>query len=246
MIRQRVSVARVTRSLHGVLQVSPQIGRWFTAAEDAPGGPAVAILLHGLWTRRFGRDPTIIGRLVALNGVTMEVVGVMPPSFAFPDSRVGVWVPEPLTRAAGFGLFTHVAVARCARACRSLMRNDLDAVISDLPQLFPGSPLALSLARDREPLRSVAITLKEATVGQVERALWVLLGSVGVVLLVACQRREPASCPIRGAAPRGRGPAGAWGRARGDYPVLGLRARFSRSAAPCSALRWGGWPSVSW
>ena len=62
---ERVSVARVTRSLHGVLQVSPQIGRWFTAAEDAPGGPAVAILSHGLWTRRFGRDPTIIGRSVA-------------------------------------------------------------------------------------------------------------------------------------------------------------------------------------
>jgi putative ABC transport system permease protein len=184
---ERVAIARVTRSLHGVLQVSPQIGRWFTADEDAPGGPPVAILSHGLWSRRFARDPTIVGRTIALNGVSMEVVGVMPPSFAFPDSRVGVWLPEPLIRAAGFGLFTHGAVARLRdRATIADARNDLDALIAGLPQTFPGSTLALSLARGSEPMRSMAISLKEATVGDVARALWILMGSVGVVLLVAC------------------------------------------------------------
>jgi putative ABC transport system permease protein len=184
---ERVSVARVTRSLHGVLQVSPQLGRWFTAEEDAPGGPQVAVLSHGLWSRRFARDPTMVGRTVALNGTSMEVVGVMPPSFAFPDSRVAVWMPEPLTRAAGFGLFTHGAVARLRDgATIADARNDLDAIIASLPQSFPGSALALSLARGSEPMRSLAISLKEATVGDVERALWILMGSVGVVLLVAC------------------------------------------------------------
>ncbi len=184
---ERVAVARVTRSLHGVLQVSPQVGRWFTADEDAPGGPPVAILSHGLWSRRFARDPTIIGRSLSMNGVSMEIVGVMPPSFAFPDSRVGAWIPEPLTRTAGFGLFTHVAVARLRDGVTLAdARNDMDAIINDLPQSFPGATLALSLARGTEPMRSLAITLKEATVGHVERALWILLGSVGVVLLVAC------------------------------------------------------------
>jgi putative ABC transport system permease protein len=122
-----------------------------------------------------------------LNGVSTEIVGVMPASFAFPDSRVGVLIPEPLTRAAGFGLFTHFAVARLRDGVSvEAARNDMDALINELPQTFPGSTLALSLARDRTPMRSVAITLKEATVGQVERALWILLASVGVVLLVAC------------------------------------------------------------
>ena len=184
---ERVAVARVTRSLHGVLQVSPQIGRWFTADEDTSGGPQVAILSHGLWSRRFARDPTIVGRTIALNGASMAVVGVMPRSFAFPDSRVVVWMPEPLTRAAGFGLFTHGAVARLRDgATIADARNDLDALIAGLPQTFPGSTLALSLARGSEPMRSTAISLKEATVGEVERALWILMGSVGVVLLVAC------------------------------------------------------------
>ena len=184
---ERVAVARVTRSLHGVLQVAPQLGRWFTTDEDVPGGPAVAILSHGLWSRRFARDPTIIGRSVALNGVPMEIVGVMPPSFAFPNSRIGVWMPEPLTRSAGFGLFTHGAIARLRDgAAIADARTDMDAIVAGLPQSFPGSTLALSLARDREPMRSGAITLKEATVGDVERALWILLGAVGVVLLVAC------------------------------------------------------------
>jgi predicted permease len=184
---ERVAVARVTRSLQGVLQVAPHLGRWFTADEDTPGARQVAILSHGFWSRRFARDPTIVGRTIALNGVSMEVVGVMPPSFTFPDSRVAVWMPEPLTRAAGFGLFTHEAVARL-RAGTTIAdaRNDLDALIAGLPQTFPGSTLALSLARGSEPMRSIAISLKEATVGDVERALWILMGSVGVVLLVAC------------------------------------------------------------
>ena len=184
---ERVAVARVTRSLYAVLQVSPQIGRWFTADEDTPGGPQVAILSHGLWSRRFARDPTILGRTISLNGVSMAVVGVMPPSFAFPDSRVAVWVPEPLTRAAGFGLFTHGAVARLRDgATIADARNDLDAVIAGLPQSYPGATLALSLARGSVPMRSIAISLKEAMVGEVERPLWILMGSVGVVLLVAC------------------------------------------------------------
>jgi MacB-like periplasmic core domain len=108
---------------------------------------AVAILSHGLWSRRFGSDPTIIGRSVSLNGVPMDIVGVMPPSFAFPDSRVGVWIPEPLTRSAGFGLFTHVAIARLRDgASIADARTDMDAIIAGLPQSFPCRPTTSILA----------------------------------------------------------------------------------------------------
>src|SRR5207245_4230839 len=99
---ERLRVARVTTTLAPVMRVWPAQGRWFTDAEGVPGAPPVAVLSHGLWVRRYGGDPGILGRSVTLNGVPREVIGVMPASYAFPDSRVDVWIPEQLTRAAGF------------------------------------------------------------------------------------------------------------------------------------------------
>lgn len=74
---ERIWATRATRSLVSVLRVSPAIGRWFTEAEEAPGTPPVAVLSHGLWTRRFGADPAIVGQSITLNGVPTEVVLVI-------------------------------------------------------------------------------------------------------------------------------------------------------------------------
>jgi predicted permease len=184
---ERIAAARVTQSLNSVLRVPPHIGRWFTAGEDAPGGPPVAILSHGMWERRFARDPAVIGQSVGVNGVATEIIGVMPAGFSFPNSRAALWIPQQLTRAAGFGLITHTAVARLRdEVTLDAARADMDALIADLPRSFPESTLALSLALDKDRMRSTAVSLKEATVGQVERAIWILFGAVGVVLLVAC------------------------------------------------------------
>ena len=144
----------------------------------------VAVVSHGFWMRRYGGGPRVISRTVTLSGVPTEIVGVMPRLYAFPDPRVDVWIPGQVTRATGFGLFTHTGVARLrGRATVADARAELNGLIADLPQAYPSSPLAVSLAEER--LLSMAITLKEATVGSVARALWILLASVSVVLLVA-------------------------------------------------------------
>jgi len=135
--------------------------------------------------RRYGGDPRILGRSVMLSGVPTGIVGVMPAAFAFPDARVDLWMPDQSTRATGFGVFSHAGVARLRDgATIAGTRAELTGLIADLPQAYPGVPMALTFA-NKFKLMSTAITLKEAIVGRVARALWILLASVGIVLLVA-------------------------------------------------------------
>src|SRR5438876_1747949 len=112
---ERIRVARVTTTLAPVLRVWPTLGRWFTEEEAVPGARRVAVLSHGLWIRRYGGDPGIFGRPVILGGLPVEVIGVMPAAYAFPDSRVDVWMPEPITRLMGFGIWSYRGVARARR-----------------------------------------------------------------------------------------------------------------------------------
>ena len=111
---ERIRVSYVTSSLASVLRVPPRIGRWFTDAEATPGAAPTALLSYRLWMRRYGGDPSIVGRPVLLNGVPTEVAGVMPPPFAFPTADIDVWHAEPLTRRMEWDTFGHSGVARQA------------------------------------------------------------------------------------------------------------------------------------
>jgi putative ABC transport system permease protein len=183
---ERIHVGRVTPSLASVLRVSPAVGRWFTEQEGAPGAPLLAVLSHALWARRFGADASIIGRPVMLGGSQIEVIGVMPASFAFPDQRVDAYTAVQIARSMGFGLWGYSGVARLHDgATVTEARAELNGLIHDLPQAFPGDRSAAGNG-DEIQLFSVATTLIEATIGSVARRLWILLASVGVVLLIAC------------------------------------------------------------
>ncbi len=182
---ERVRAARATPSLAAVLRVSPVVGRWFSGQEGEPGAARAAVLSHGLWTRRFRRDPNVLGRPVMLSGEPATIVGVMPASFAFPDRNVDVWITEPVTRAAGFGLWGYNGVARLRSGITvDDARAELSALIKDLPTAFPNDALAAGNVESH--LIFSGRTLKDATVGNVQRALWMLLAAVIVVLLVAC------------------------------------------------------------
>src|SRR4029453_17401161 len=147
---ERIRMAYVTPSLQSVLQVAPARGRWFSDREGLPGAVRTAVLSHGFWMRRFGGDPAIVGRSGVLDGVPTEIIGVMPPSFAFPDTRTDCWMAEQATPAAGFGLFTHQSVARLRDGVTlDQARAEMTGLMSDLSQAFPESSLAQSLARDK-------------------------------------------------------------------------------------------------
>ena len=184
---ERVRLARTTASLASVLGVPPEEGRWFTHDEDVPGAPQVAVVSHGLWMRRYGGHPSAVGQSLILDGVPTEIVGIMPPSFAFPDPSIDVWVPSQMSPAVGFGLpFSQQGVARLRHGTElSQLRAELDAIIRNLPNVFADDPGVLSNA-GVGGLSSAPVYLKDAIVGNIRRALWILLAAVGVVLLVAC------------------------------------------------------------
>jgi len=192
---ERMLIARVTPSVGAVLQVSPLVGRWFTADEGTTAPittPSVqpasqtAVLSYGVWMRRYGGDPSLLSRTIRLDGVPTQVVGIMPPPFAFPDARVDIWLPEQVRRELVWDTFMHKGVARLRTgASVEDARRELSGLIADLPNVYPNDPVVRGFLRNFG-LRSAAQTLKESIVGRVANALWIVLASVGVVLLVAC------------------------------------------------------------
>src|SRR5215204_5131134 len=88
----RLPIARVSASLFNVLRVRPEIGRTFAADENTPGKTNVVILSHAVWEQRFGRDTSVVGRRIMLDGVACEVIGVMPRGFSYPEQRQA-WLP---------------------------------------------------------------------------------------------------------------------------------------------------------
>jgi len=176
-IPERVRVSRATPSLLHVLGVSPAMGRWFTEEEGAPGTAAAAVLSHGLWMRRYGGDPHVLGSPVTIDGETAVVVGIMPASFAFPDARVDLWLPAKSSRGKASFLFSVSGVARLRDGVTiEHARAEITDLIADLSKVS-GNQLGIV---------SAAVPLQDMIVGRVARALWTLLAAVGVVLLVGC------------------------------------------------------------
>ena len=95
---ERFDGKRVSANFFSLLGVEPQLGRGFMPEEDVPGANKVVVLSHGLWQRRFGSDPGLVGKSITLNGEGYTVVGVMPAGFQFLNKDVGMWVPIAFTQ----------------------------------------------------------------------------------------------------------------------------------------------------
>ena len=178
---ERITGRRVTRSFFDVLGAHPLHGRGFTEAEDRPGGPLVAILSYGLWQRRFGGDPAVIGRDIQLSGERHVIVGVMPQGFQFLQSYVSVWVPaafDSRTLAAGGRYLTVVGRLKAGVTAAGAAAN-LDAIAARMSRLYPDD-------ERWKALRTVAVPFDRHVSGAARRPLLVLLMAVGVVLAVAC------------------------------------------------------------
>ena len=179
-----VDVARMTASAFEALGVLPRPGRLPTAEEDVPGGPGVVLLSHTLWRGVFGSDPSAVGRTVELSGLPFEVIGVMPEGFEFPLPETDVWIPMRLNPSnPNFTLHGYDGVARLAPgATLDSAREDAARLIGGFGEAGYDASYLAGFFSGEASVR----TLKEDIVGNSSRALLILLGTMGFVLLVAC------------------------------------------------------------
>jgi predicted permease len=190
---EHVQGARISSSLFPLLGVAPRLGRAFTNEEEAAGHDLV-ILSDGLWKRRFGSDPFIVGRTVALDRVPYTVVGVMPTGFEFPlkgqpwnSEPAELWVPMAFTAAElqGWGnMYNHSVLARLKPGLTlGQAQADANSAMAQVEKLYPGEFAAYLNGRH---IGATLTPLGTAITGDVRAPLLVLLVAVGVVLLIAC------------------------------------------------------------
>jgi putative ABC transport system permease protein len=187
---ERLTGADVTASLFPVLRVKPLIGRLISEQDDRPGQPRVAMIGEAMWRRKFGGDPSVIGRTIQIDSRPHEIIGIMPASFRFPTERAEVWMPLRLDPAhvqvAGFN-YTTIARLKPGVTIRSAV-TDLERTMNRLPELFPEVAPGMS-TRDmmvKGRPRMLVHELRDDVVGDIGKVLWVILGTIGFVLLVAC------------------------------------------------------------
>ncbi len=183
---ERLPVQVVTPSFFDVLSVNAAVGRTFSGEEGIEGADRVAILSDGLWESRFARDPSVVGQSLDLDGTLHQIIGVMPPDFGHPNQDPRLWIPLQIDPAraplANFGLG---GVARLAEGQTiESVDAELQGLIGRLAEFFPDSGAPAFLAQVN--LRAVVRPLKEELVGDMDTTLWILLGTVGFVLLIAC------------------------------------------------------------
>src|SRR6185369_1730870 len=180
---ERVRGATVSANLFPTLRVQPQLGRNFTVDEDSAGNDTVVILGDSLWQRRFGGDPSVINKTVQLDGRTLTVIGVMPANFHFPDRDTEAWIPlaftpDLLEENNRGSHFLNVIGRLKSGITPSQAQADLDTVTTRLSQEH--------VSTYRGGFSASIRSLHEELVGNLRRAMLVLLGAVGLVLLIAC------------------------------------------------------------
>ena len=175
---EQVKGIHISADYFKVFGASPLRGRYFSNSEDSPNGPKAAIISQSLWSSHFASDPGIIGKTIVLNGEPYPIVGVMPASFV-PDPPADVWIPLQADPAStNQGHYLSVAARLKPGVTLEQARGEMKLVGEQFRRLNP---------KWMDKKESVAVTpMREAMVGNVKTALFVLLGAVLLVLLIAC------------------------------------------------------------
>lgn len=180
----RISATGVTSNLMPMLGVRPKLGRWFASGDELPGKGRPVILSYGFWQTQFGGDPGAVGRWITLNDVPRQVIGVMPAEFHFPTASSQLWFPIEFNvadRNSLWGPFFYTLFGRLREgASLDSARAEFRAVLPQVIKMYPW-PMG-----DKYGTGAEVAVLHEHTVSDVRATLFILLGAVLLVLMVAC------------------------------------------------------------
>ena len=195
----------VTSEILPILGIEPLLGRHFSAHDDSPGSPNTVVLMHGYWQRRFGGEPSAVGQRLTIDGQPWTIIGVMPSTFRFLDRKVDMIIPFRMDRGqVRVGNFFLRSIARLKPGVT------LDQAAADVKRAIPiaieSFPLIPGFTREQmrnAPLAPHLKPLKQDVVGDAGITLWVLMGTIGMVLADRLRERGESHAGADGRPPAG-------------------------------------------
>lgn len=214
---ERVQGVRVSANVFSILGLRPLLGRALIEADDKNGAPAVAMISYGIWSRRYAKDPDVIGRSVNLNGETRQIVGVLPSSFAFPNLDTDVVVPlqpesSPLRNARNSVNFLRMVGRLKPDVTAQQAHAELDSIRQNLRRQYPDT--------DSGKVGVTVFPLTEEIVTNVRMVLLTIFCAAGAVLLVGCINLAGISLSRAGARQHELAVRAALGASRGQLISL--------------------------
>ena len=185
---ERVNISWVTGSLFRTLGAHPIVGRLFNDADEQGDAHLVAVLSEPFWRAHFSADPNIVGHTLRVDGINTEILGVLPASFAFPRSDVGVWVTFTVPRIPYLGSFSFRAVGRLRPGVTpEAARAELQRILMRLPETYPEQRAGVSTADALRKAHAGVVLhrLRDDAIGSVARNLWLVAGVVALLGFVA-------------------------------------------------------------
>src|ERR1041384_2290699 len=183
---ERIDLAQTNANFFDVFGITPQYGRLFIPADEQAGHAPVVVVSHALWQRRFGADPSLVGKPITLDGSTYNVIGIAPPGFQYPD-KTELWLPplrlvpelfpgQDVTQTRRMGYLAAVALLKPGVSVQQAA-SEMETITARLRQQYP----------DANNTRfNRVVSLHEHLVGDTNKLLWLLLGAVTFVLLIGC------------------------------------------------------------
>ena len=183
---ERIDIAVTSANFFSVFGTEALQGRLFIPDDEQAGHPAVAVVSHNLWQRRFGSDPQFVGKTVTLDGRNYSVIGITPPGFQYPE-KVELWLPPlklapelnetmDVTQVRGLGFLSAVALLKPGVSL-SQAAAEMETINARLRQQYPDTN---NKRFDR------VVSLQKHLIGETSTMLWLLFGAVGFVLVIAC------------------------------------------------------------
>jgi len=186
---ERVDALIVTDGMLPLLGIPPMLGRVFSRADDTKGTPGTAVLTYGYWRRKWGGDPNVVGKTIIVDGKQRQIIGVMPKRFHFLDhSDPAIITPFQFDRnKTNLGNFSYNGVARLKPAATIEQVNaDMARMLPIVMRSFDAPPGFSSKLFEDAHIGPNTKPLRAEVVGDIGNVLWVLMGSIGMVLLIVC------------------------------------------------------------